>query len=160
MTSEISASTINVTGNIKRTIPILHRYSSVSINIPSGAGTRITTDSVLASQSIDNTGFVYESPGILRNVSGNTLVCLISYAIAFNSVSSAFRMSWIQLDAGNERFAMECQGSTTDTPTMSNCCILRVPHNSYITLWCYQNTGFSLTAIAQFGMPYINICII
>ena len=160
MSSEITATTINISGTARRSIPVLTRYSTVNIAIASGGGVRITSNAVNTAQSIGTTGFAYESPGIYRNTTSTTLVCLISYCVLFNSVQTGVRMTWLQLDNGSERYAMECQSGTTAEPSINGSAIMIVPANSFVTLWTFQQSGFELSTIAQYGTPYLSICII
>ena len=160
MSSEITASTINITGTAKRSIPILTRYSTTSINIASGGGVRITSNAVNTSQSISTTGFSYEASGIYRNTTSETLVVLVSYSVLFTSVSAGVRMTWVSLDTGTQRYAMECQSGTTAEPSVNGCGIIIVPPNSYLTLWTFQNSGFEIQAVATYGLPYFQITII
>lgn len=158
MSCQITADSVSVT-SVNRTIPILTRYSTTSLNIPSGGGGLITSNAVNTSQSIGTTGFVYKN-GLYRNLSGKTLVCLISYAILWNSVESSGRMSWIQMDESSNRYGMICFNSTNTEPTSAASEIIIVPHNSYLRLWVFQNTGFVLSAVANYGMPYFKITVI
>lgn len=161
-TLEINADAIvsRNSGVVKRTIPILHRYSSVGIGVASGTGVRITTDAVNTEASIGETGFVYDSIGRLQNNTSDTLVCLVAYNIIWNNVSSGVRLSWIQVGESPTRYAMRGQASTSFQPCQGGSAIVRVPPGSYITVWVYQNTGLGLTCVAQDGMPWISITLI
>jgi hypothetical protein len=158
MSCEITADSVSVT-SVKRTIPILHRYSTQTIFINSGGGALITSNTTSAAFSLGTTGFVYQN-GLYRNLSGQTLVCLVSYAVLWNNVSASGRMSWIQMDDSSNRYAMSCYASVNTEPCSTGSAIIVVPHNSYLRLWVYQNTGFQLSAVAQYGMPYLQIVII
>lgn len=159
MSCEITADNIKVTGIARRTIPILQRYSSTNIAIPSNVNVLITSDTVNTTQSLGETGFTYQN-GLYRNTSGETLVCLVSYGVMWNSVASAGRMSWIQLDESPIRYAMTCFQSTNRDPCSSASTIIVVPNNSYLRLWVFQVTSFELSAVANYGMPFFQICMI
>lgn len=158
MSCEITVDSIKVT-SVRRSIPILHRFSSTTINVASGAAVLITSDTTSASQSAGNTGFTY-SNGLYRNTSGDSLVCLVSYAVLWNSVASGGRMAWVQLDEGTARYAMSCHGSTSNEPCTTGSAIIVVPNNSYLRLWVFQNSGFVYTAVANYSIPYLQIVII
>jgi hypothetical protein len=159
MSCEIKADSITCTGQTRRTIPILHRYSTASINVPHAAGTLVTSNSVLASQNVSTTGFEYQN-GLYRNTSGKTLVCLVSYAVLWTSISAGGRLSWIQLDNETTRYAMSSFASTTSEPCGTGSEIIIVPHNSYLRLWVFQDSGFTLNLVGLYGMPYLKITII
>lgn len=162
-TLELNADAIvsrNNGGTVKRTIPILHRYSSVGVNIASGTGVRITTDTVNTDASIGETGFVYDAVGRLRNTTSETLVCLVAYNIIYNNVASGVRLSWIQVGESPTRYAMRGQSGTAFQPCQGGSAIVRVPPDSYITIWVFQNTGLAITALAQDGMPWVSITLI
>lgn len=159
MSCEISVDSLKLNGIIRRTIPIIQRYSSTNIAVPSAVNVLITSDTVNTSHSLGTTGFTYQN-GLYRNTSGETLVCLVSYAILWNSVASSGRMSWIQMDETSTRYAMTCFQSTNRDPCSTASTIIVVPNNSYLRLWVFQTTGFELSCPATYGTPFLQICLI
>lgn len=159
MALELTCDSLALTGVARRQIPMLYRYSSVNLSIPHAAATRITTDTVLSSQSVGSTGFVWESPSRLRNTSGRTLLVRVSYSLVWVSVI-ATRTVWVQVDDTAERVAMTTTRDATSDPSQSGSAIISVPHNSTLTLWAYQNSGFSLPLVAKYGLPCVQLTII
>lgn len=147
-------------GFVKRPIPILHRYSSVAISFPNTTAIRITTDTVNTDASVGDTGFVYEAPGRLRNTTTETVVCLVSYSVIFTASPTQARLAWIQVGEAAQRYGFESQTGTAFEPGISNSAIVRVPPDSYITVWCYQQSGLALQVLAMHGTPSISICLI
>ena len=159
MSCEITADSVTVTGITRRQIPILHRYSSVSVPIPSGAGTRVTSNTTDTAQSIGSTGFVYQAPAIYRNTSGRTLICYVSYSVIWQPIS-ANRLMWIQLDNLPNRYAMTCLNNGTLEPAQSASAVIIVPHNSFLTLLAFHNSGLIINLLTNYNKPYLNITII
>lgn len=158
MSSEITATSLVISGTAKRSIPILHRFASTTVSFPSGAGTLVLTDSVLASQTRDG-GFTY-SNGLYTNTSGVDLVVLVSYGILWNNDSTGRNLAWIQLDNLPQRYAMTNIQSSTLEPTSTGMAVIVVPAGSFLRLWVFQNTVVSRGIVALYGMPYFNICVI
>jgi hypothetical protein len=69
------------------------------------------------------------------------------------------RLAWIQLDSEPERYAMSSIFKADFDPTQNGSAVIVIPHNSFITLWCFQNSG-SQTLLAQYGMPFLSITVI
>jgi hypothetical protein len=159
MSCEITADSITCSGMTRRTIPILQRYSSSNITVASGGGVLVTSDMISPSQSIGTTGFIYQN-GLYRNLSGQTLVCHVSYALLWSNNFDGARMSWLQLDNLSERYAMHCIQSVSVEPCQTGSVVIIIPHNSYLRLWCFQQTGSNKTLVALYGMPYLKITII
>jgi hypothetical protein len=160
MSLELSCDSLAVSGTARRQIPVLYRYSSASISVPQNQATRITTDTVLNSQSVGSSGFVYQVPGHLRNTSGRKLLVRVSYSIVWVSVT-ATRTAWIQLDDTADRYGMSVTHQHNFDPCQSGTAILSVPNDSKITVWAYQGgSGFTLPIVAKWGSPSIQITII
>lgn len=159
MSSELYCTMATITGITRRSIPILHRFSSATITVPSGGGTLVTTDTVNNNQSRGNTGFTY-SNGRYTNNSGTELVVLVSYGLIWSNDFNGSRMSWVQLDNNFQRYAMCNFQSVALEPSISASAVIVVPNNSFLRLWVFQQSGSNRTLLTTYDMPYFNICVI
>lgn len=166
MSTEINADVlVNRSGNfVKRSIPSLRMYSSVSISAPNTTLTLITFNQTDSNESIGSTGFTYNA-GAFTNTTGSELLVHVQYGITYNAGSqSQSRLSWLYNDsnssAGGRHGQMSNLGGSNE-PSVSGSGIMKVLAGASIRLYVYQTTGSTVTITAMgYLSPYIHITVI
>jgi len=143
--------TLDVNGQVNRTVPFLYRYQNAATTIPNETNT-ILQYQVLDGTSQGTTGLTYNA-GVFTNTSGRTIVVSVTFTVFWLTASSTgARVIYITLTNGastRRPCVQGVQANASDYTYLNGSAVFALANNDYFTTNAWQNSGIPLNTSAE-----------